>query len=357
MPARPRRELIDESRVGVYHCFTRCVRRAFLCGEEGSTEPDYSHRKDWVRERLEALAGVFAVDVLDQAALDNHLHVMVRNRPDVVREWSDEDVVRRWLRLHLHQLPLRPEPAPDRVAAVAKDAESVSKYRQRLSNISWFMKYLNEPIAVLANEEDGVSGHFWADRFGSVELPDDPALLLCNLYLDMNEVRAGRATCPEDSKHTGIYERIQDRQSGDREKPRSGWMAAVAVDGDGYEGVAVRRRASNKGFLNINLDEYLELLDWAGRRERPDKWGVIPSELPPILERLGVSGADWEAAVRRTSRRFGRLDARAGALREEARRKRAASGPQAGVTQPTLAALRGDGTASPAEACASDRLA
>ena len=38
MARTPRREVIDESQVGVYHCINRCVRRVYLCGEhEGET--------------------------------------------------------------------------------------------------------------------------------------------------------------------------------------------------------------------------------------------------------------------------------------------------------------------------------
>jgi hypothetical protein len=31
------------------------------------------------------------------SVMDNHLHVLVRLDPDAAKEWSDEDVVRRWI--------------------------------------------------------------------------------------------------------------------------------------------------------------------------------------------------------------------------------------------------------------------
>ena len=46
-----------------YHCMGRCVRRAFLCGEDNVTGKDYSHRKLWVTDRLRELADVFTIDV------------------------------------------------------------------------------------------------------------------------------------------------------------------------------------------------------------------------------------------------------------------------------------------------------
>jgi hypothetical protein len=57
MARAPRKEVIDETAVGIYHCVKRCVRRAFLCGENAVTGRNFEHRKAWVRERLEFLAG------------------------------------------------------------------------------------------------------------------------------------------------------------------------------------------------------------------------------------------------------------------------------------------------------------
>ena len=65
----PRRDIIDEDEVGIYHCTQRCVRRAFLCGEDPVTGHNYEHRKEWIRDRLEFLAGEFAIDVLDYAVI------------------------------------------------------------------------------------------------------------------------------------------------------------------------------------------------------------------------------------------------------------------------------------------------
>ena len=212
MPWHRRRDLIDHSMVGAYHCFSRCVRRAFLCGEDYVSGLDLGHRRDWVRDRLEALASVFAVDVCDHTVMDNHLHVILRNRPDIVPQWSDEEVARRWLRLSRRSLELRPEPKPKRVRKLANDVEKIKELRFRLSNISWFMLMLNEPIARAANAEDNVPGHFFGERFGSVRLENEEELLLCSLYVDLNPVRAGLAKTPEDSKYTGACDRIADRQ-------------------------------------------------------------------------------------------------------------------------------------------------
>jgi hypothetical protein len=85
----PRHEIIAEDEVGTYHCVQRCVRRAFLCGKDAVTGKNYDHRKEWIRRRLEFLAANFAIDILGYAALSNHLHLVLRNRPDLVAAWSD----------------------------------------------------------------------------------------------------------------------------------------------------------------------------------------------------------------------------------------------------------------------------
>jgi hypothetical protein len=65
---------VASDEVGVYHCVSRCVRRAFLCGVDPLTGHDYENRKDWLREQLQQLASIFAIDVCGYAVMSNHLH-------------------------------------------------------------------------------------------------------------------------------------------------------------------------------------------------------------------------------------------------------------------------------------------
>jgi hypothetical protein len=99
MPRLRRRFLFDPAEVGIYHCINRCVRRSFLCGTDPVSGKDYEHRRQWLQDRLRFLAGQFGLDVLGFAVTSNHFHVIVRNRPDVVANWSDAEVARRWWNL------------------------------------------------------------------------------------------------------------------------------------------------------------------------------------------------------------------------------------------------------------------
>src|SRR5690554_6348442 len=103
MPRKPRCEVADPNEVQVFHLVQRCVRRAWLCGDDPVSGQSYEHRRGWIRSRLEFLASVFAIDCLTYTLLSNHAHLVLRTRPDVVAQWSDEEVARRWLRLFPHR--------------------------------------------------------------------------------------------------------------------------------------------------------------------------------------------------------------------------------------------------------------
>ena len=110
MARRNRAEVVVADEVGVYHCVQRVVRRAFLCGVDPLSDKSYDHRRSWIRDRLESLAGFFGVEIAAFAVMSNHLHVILRNRPDVVALWSDQEVARRWLTLFPGRVGTKPDP-------------------------------------------------------------------------------------------------------------------------------------------------------------------------------------------------------------------------------------------------------
>jgi hypothetical protein len=114
-------------------------RRQILCGMDPYSGHDYSHRKEWILDRLRELAELFAIEVCDYAVMSNHLHLVLRNRPDIARQWPDGEIALRWSRL------LRPrddatgqavEPDEHDLAMVAADSERVVELRKRLASLS-----------------------------------------------------------------------------------------------------------------------------------------------------------------------------------------------------------------------------
>jgi len=150
-----------------YHCVSRCVRRAFLCGWDRLTGRSYEHRKQWIVDRLQLLGDVFCIDVCAYAVMANHHHVVVRLNAEQAEAFDYEAVAERWSRLL--GLPLLVERYRHGASASEAEAETarewLATYRERLSDLSWFMRCLNEPIARWANAEDVSPGAF--GRVGS----------------------------------------------------------------------------------------------------------------------------------------------------------------------------------------------
>ena len=178
--------------------------------------------------------------------------------------------------------------------------EWIAVYRERLADLSWFMRCLNEPIARWANAEDGVTGRFWEGRFKSQALLDEAALLTCMSYVDLNPVRAGIAETPEASDYTAIQARVRAWAS-DSAEASTNAIESNPVDtqttaNGGEQDANLPHllpfrgpdRADAPDHLPFAFADYLELVDWAGRAVREGKRGAIPQDTPPILTRLGI---------------------------------------------------------------------
>jgi hypothetical protein len=164
MPACPRRDIIAANEVGIYHCYNRCVRRAFLCGCDPISGQNFDHRKEWIQLRLELLAVSFGIEICDFALLDNHIHLILRTRPEIVAAWQDREVALRWWRIcpeRRNEKGEAAEPLACELNQWLDDPEQMVELRERLSSISWFMRLLCQKVARMANDEDGVRGKFW----------------------------------------------------------------------------------------------------------------------------------------------------------------------------------------------------
>ena len=164
----PRHKYVREGQEGVYHCFSRCVRRAFLYGYDTLTQRDFSHRKAWLVDRLRSLASLFGIEVCAYAVMENHYHTILRTRPDVVALWSDREVASRWLTLFPRSRGVGGKAivlAEEDICVLLNEPGRVAQLRRRLASLSWFMGRLNEYIARAANKEDRVKGRFWEGRF------------------------------------------------------------------------------------------------------------------------------------------------------------------------------------------------
>jgi hypothetical protein len=206
-----------------------------LCGEDPLTGKNYEYRRSWIYQMQAILAGLFGIDIGFRAELSNHIHLLLRNRPD-----------------------------------------------------------------------------------------DEAAILICGIYIDLNQIRAGEAETPETSVHTSAFDRILARQRflkalreaeelSDPGTTPDGWLCELTLD-ERVPITDVRHfqsarglRASDKGLLSLTLDQYLELLDTTGRVIQPGKSGSIPSHLEGILDRLGIRADKWTTVISGHDKLFGKI--------------------------------------------------
>ena len=209
----PRSHLIDPDG-GVYHICSRCVRRAWLCGTDQQTGFNFDHRRQWVEDRILKLTKIFAVELYGYAVMSNHYHLVISLNSSEVVSWSDSDVVDQWLMLcpvKGDNLTTRKQTDVQR-ALLLGNPQRLAVLRERLGSVSWLMRFINEPIARLANREDGCKGRFWEGRFKSQRLLDESAILACMVYVDLNPVRAGVVEDVVETEHTSLSHRLNTKK-------------------------------------------------------------------------------------------------------------------------------------------------
>ena len=270
---QPRKRLVSLDDTPYYHCISRCVRRAFLCGKDPLTGFDFEHRRQWIVDRIKLLSSVFAIELCAYAVLHNHYHIVIRVDSDQTTAWSDQEVAQRWIQLFSGPMLIRRYLAGATLGAAEQLCVDmlIRTWRQRLMDLSWYMRCLNEPIARMANNEDHCTGRFWEGRFKSQALLDERAVLACMAYVDLNPIRAAIAKTPEQSDFTSIQERILH--------PENSSLQPFAEQADGAVG------------LPFGLKDYLELVDWAGREIKKHQKGYIPVNTPPLLTRFHMDAA------------------------------------------------------------------
>nr|WP_246587794.1 transposase [Alteromonas lipotrueiana] len=277
---RPRKALICSSQTPFYHCVSRCVRRAFLCGKDHYSGRCYEHRRKWVENRLLFLARIFAIDLCAYAIMSNHTHLVLRINTAKAQALSHDQVLRRWHRLHQGTLLTR-RYQNDRAALSAEEKSTVlatiDVYRERLQSISWFMRELNETIARQANQEDECTGRFWEGRFKSQALLDEASVLACMVYVELNPVRTAQVSSTKDLRFTSLNHRLKAR------KARTNTVLIKLRSG----------RISREGELWFSFRDYFDLIQWSLQYSSRSQKDPPKIAALSILNQMNVSATSW----------------------------------------------------------------
>ncbi len=317
-----RENLICLEETSFYHCYVRCVRRAFLCGEDMHSGTNYDHRKQWLVSRLKFLSYIYAIDICAYAVMSNHYHVVLHVDQARAQNWTQEEVVERWLQLYqgnllIHRWVKNKDALTNAELKVID--EIIEGWRERLCCISWFMRGINETIARMANEEEKTKGRFWEGRFRSQALLDEAALLTCMTYVDLNPVRASMTDDLIDSDFTSIQHRLfefakhkcnksnaemqvidrvhnQEKLKSELELDELPEAPLMPFDGSSHTDIHIA--------LPFSQEDYFDLVDQTGRMIREDKRGAIDPSQIPIISRLGINPQHWLDHVKYFSRHY-----------------------------------------------------
>jgi REP element-mobilizing transposase RayT len=287
----PRYRLVTPDKPGFYHCVSRCVRRAFLCGVDHYTGQSFEHRRMWIERRLFVLAEIFTVSLYGYAVMSNHVHVVLLVDPIRAERLPDRTVAERWIRLFPRAKDTAAERAA-RIEALLLDSSRLHVLRRRLTSLSWFMRCLNEPIARRANAEDECTGRFWEGRFKCQALLNEQTLLAAMTYVDLNPIRAGITDRLERAEFTGLSRRLRElSRNPERRQER---LVPLAGSSDPALGPS------------LTEGEYVELVDWtrAGSRSATRDAASIRAV---ALRRLGLSDARWRLQVGAVGCRYYRV--------------------------------------------------
>jgi len=306
---RARRQQIILSEPPWYHLVNRCVRRAYLAGVDYVSGHNYEHRREWIEQLMFKLASVFSVDIAAFAVMSNHYHLVIRVDEPQAKSWSDQEVLERWTQLFTGPNYLQTylyQPSAFHASMQPKIDELAQLYRERLMDLSWYMRVLNESIARMANKEDGVKGHFWEGRFKSQALLDEQAILSVMAYVDLNPVRAAMSDTLEDSDHTSIQRRLQQilgTQPNWKEQGLDLDSLHLSSGAQSFlERVLALPYAQLMDFnphtlhtdqdakqINYALEDYIEFVDYLGHAVHPNKRGHIPDSVPKLMQQLNFT--------------------------------------------------------------------
>ena len=285
---RPRYAQVSLDATPYYHCISRCVRRAFLCGVDNASGENFEHRRQWIEDKLLELAQIFCIDLCSYAVMSNHYHVVLHIHNDQAQSLSNLEVIERWHQLFKGSLLSQRFQRNETLTKAELTAlnKEIGLWRSRLMDISWYMRCMNEGIARQANQEDDCTGRFWEGRYKCQALLDESALAACMAYVDLNPIRAAIEKTPETSQYTSIRKRIHKAKTVKAPNhPNQQNKTLMPFAGN--------PRKNRPHGLPFRLTDYIELVDWTGRIMRDDKRGRINNELPSILERLNIEPKHW----------------------------------------------------------------
>jgi hypothetical protein len=341
MARSPRSEYLtpDESACAFVVCRSARTLLGTSCNRSDSTAD--AHRVHFIENLIRLFARYFCISVHSHAVLPNELRLVLGTHPDVVQTLDDTEVARRWLSLcpTLRPLPLRSsEPTEEEIIAMCADSPNIAQIRLRLSDISWFLRLLQQRITLFCNREDKLTGRLWTDRYRLVVLLGNVARWLAMANVDLGAVCIDPGRPFSASEFTSALLRLRDLQETENNVPlpaaptnrsnadttaaamcqitnpniaesdlgpchqRSRHLAPLHFHGDVSHpptpSTSFQSRCSDAPATNLNTSEYFELLEWIQRTFDGESAHSPPAWLSLLLRDIRLTAEALAAFVR-----------------------------------------------------------
>ncbi len=275
------------SRPVLVHCISRVVDRRLAFG------PD---EKEKLRTFMRMYENFSGNRVLSYCFMCNHIHLLLEITPRPAGGLSDEELLGRlkWIQSEAQVALVAKELADARKAVSEGRVPDGDAYVQaiherftwRMHDLSEFMQGFLQRYTQWHNGRHKRKGHLWEDRFKSVIVEDGVAAKTIAAYIDLNPVRAGMVTNPEEYRWSSYGEAIGGGAKGDGKKARAGLVRALRA----HKGVAADADLW-KGEVAL---EYRRIL-LAGAGERVEERVEQSGKMKRITKRKGLTKEQLDA--------------------------------------------------------------
>jgi REP element-mobilizing transposase RayT len=168
----------------VYHVMSRTALDGFPLGDI---------EKDFMLDLIRRYSALYLVEILGICIMGNHFHTLVKTLPEY--KFTDQDIKKRYVDFY----------GDNRVFTDGL----VPSLRAKLSSLSEFVREIKVGFARYYNKKHNRRGYFWGDRFKSVIVDKGETLINCLAYIDLNPLRAGIVSRPEDYRWNSLGYHVQ----------------------------------------------------------------------------------------------------------------------------------------------------
>ncbi len=181
--------MIIDDETTVYHVMSRTALDGFPLGDI---------EKDFMLDLIKRYSALYFVEILGFCLMGNHFHLLVKMLPGY--KFTDEDIKKRYEGFY----------GDDRGFACGQ----IPSLRRKLSSLSEFVREVKVGFAIYYNRKHNRRGYFWGDRFKSVIVDKGETLINCLAYIDLNPLRAGIVSRPEDYRWNSLGYHVQTNNQG-----------------------------------------------------------------------------------------------------------------------------------------------